>query len=178
MEKAEIIIRQEEEKDRQEVIGLTSAAFSTMEFSTGDEAGLVQRLRESSGFIPELSIVAVYKGTIIGHILFTKISIVGEMEYETLSLAPMSVHPDYQRRGVGKLLIREGLSKAKQLGYKSVIVVGHHEYYPKFGFIPASKFGLKPTFNVPDEVFMAQELMPESLKNKEGYVHFPPEFNI
>jgi predicted N-acetyltransferase YhbS len=178
MKKEQIIIRLEEEKDRKEVNSLTYEAFKNMEFSSGDEAGLVERLRESKEYIPELSIVAEYDSRIIGHILFTKISIVGEIEYETLSLAPMSVHPDYQRMGVGKILITEGLYRAKKLGFSSVIVVGHSAYYPKFGFVPASKFGLKSTFDVPDEVFMAQELTPEALKDKVGYVRYPPEFNL
>ena len=92
-------------------------------------------------------------------------------------MAPMSVVPEYQRRGVGKQLVTEGLKRAKSIGYKSVIVLGHSEYYPKFGFEPASKWNIKAPFDVPDNVFLAIELEEGGLKGVSGAVEYPDEFN-
>ena len=79
-------------------------------------------------------------------------------EYETLSLAPMSVLPNYQKMGIGSKLIEYGIKAAKKAGYSSIIVLGHSDYYPRFGFVPASTFGIKSPFEVHDNAFMALEL--------------------
>ena len=119
------------------------------------------------------------KEKIIGHILFTKLKILNEAgeEYISLSLAPMAVLPSYQNLGIGSELVKSGLEKAAKLGHKSVIVLGHDKYYPRFGFEPASKWKITCPFEVPDEVFMAIELVPGALKNVSGEVHYPKEFD-
>ena len=89
----------------------------------------------------------------------------------------MAVLPDYQRRGIGRQLVQEGLIIAKDKGFNSVIVVGHPEYYPKFGFRPASLWKIRPPFDLPDNVFMALELEEGALKNVTGIVQYPVEFN-
>ncbi len=94
-----------------------------------------------------------------------------------LSLAPMSVHPNYQRKGIGSRLVREGLKQAKEKGYGSVIVVGHPEYYPRFGFNKASKFDIKVPFDAPDNAFMALELVENALQNVKGVVEYPTPFS-
>ena len=92
-------------------------------------------LRNSDEFIPDLSLVALHKDKIIGHILLSKIFIVkGEKSIESLALAPISVLPNYQNKGVGQSLIQRSLEIAEELNFDSVIVMGHSEYYPKFGF--------------------------------------------
>ncbi|WP_455367207.1 GNAT family N-acetyltransferase, partial [[Eubacterium] cellulosolvens] len=114
---------------------------------------------------------------IVGHILFSKIKIRGEKDHETLALAPMAVLPKFQKQGIGGKLIREGLNKARELGFDSVIVLGHNEYYPRFGFERASKWNITCPFEVPDEAFMAIELNPGALSVKAGIVEYPKEFS-
>lgn len=172
-----ITIRQENEKDykiSEEVIRL---AFENEEHSDQSEHLLVNRLRKGDSFIKELSMVAESDKEIVGHILFTKALIDNNKEqFETLALAPVSVLPKYQGMGIGSKLIQEGLKRAKEMGYKSVIVLGHDKYYPKFGFKVASKFGIKAPFEVPDEAFMALELAPNGLDNVNGVVVYSKEF--
>ncbi|MDR2956514.1 MAG: N-acetyltransferase [Prevotella sp.] len=165
-------IRQERAQDFPAVYNIHVKAFSRIE-----EARLTDRLRSSDAFIPELSLVAIIENEIVGHILFTKVSI--EHEYgqkESLSLAPMAVRPDTQRKGVGTKLIQAGFEKARQLGYKSVIVLGHPEYYTKFGFKPTSNWDIKPPFNVPNNAFMGMELIEDAFGNMKGIVQYPKEF--
>jgi predicted N-acetyltransferase YhbS len=90
----------------------------------------------------------------------------------------LAVLPELQKQGIGEKLITEGLRKAKELGFSSVIVVGHKDYYPKYGFEKASKWNIKCSFKVPDEAFMAIELNIGALTEKSGIVEFPKEFEI
>src|SRR5690554_956095 len=118
-----IIIRQESKNDYKITESVVEQAFKSPERSNPNEHILVAKLRESNAFIPELSLVAEVDGKIVGHTMFTKLIIKSaEKEHESLALAPVSVLPSYQNRGVGSALINEGLKIAKELGYKSVIV--------------------------------------------------------
>jgi predicted N-acetyltransferase YhbS len=173
-----ITIRKEIPKDHNWVIELTAKAFETMPFSEGDEDQLVARLRNAPGFIPELSLVAELDGLIVGHILFTPLVIDnGQQQFESLVLGPVSVLPEFQKQGIGGKLIRAGHQKAIELGFRSVILIGHPEYYPRFGYKPASTWGIKTHYELPsDDVFMAVELTEGALKNVSGMVIFPPEF--
>lgn len=175
-----ITIRKEEEKDYEAVFKLTEEAFRDMEHSDHQEQFLVEKLRKSDAFIPELSLVAEdEKGTIAGHILFTKLSIEnGSETFESLALAPVSVKPEFQNQGIGGQLIREGHRIAQQLGYQSVILIGHEEYYPKFGYEKTSNFGISFPFEIPEVNGMAIELIKDGLKNKKGMVKYPKEFGI
>jgi len=89
----------------------------------------------------------------------------------------MAVHPDYQKRGIGSKMIGKGLTMAKKLGFKSIIVTGHPEYYPRFGFAAASKWEIRAPFNVPDDAFLAIELTRNGLENCRGTVKYPREFD-
>jgi len=121
--------------------------------------------------------VAVDK-EIIGHVLLSKIKIVnGDKSVDSLALAPVSVAPDYQKKGIGSLLISNVLREAKELGYHSIIVLGHKEYYPKFGFKSASLWNIRAPFEVPDEVFMAMELTENALQNVQGVVQYSEAFS-
>lgn len=173
-----ITIRKEIPKDHNWVIELTAKAFETMPFSEGDEDQLVARLRNAPDFIPELSLVAELDGLIVGHILFTPLVIDnGQQQFESLVLGPVSVLPEFQKQGIGGKLIRAGHQKAIELGFRSVILIGHPEYYPRFGYKPASTWGIKTHYELPsDDVFMAVELTEGALKNVSGMVIFPPEF--
>lgn len=173
----EINIREELENDYKVVEDLTEEAFKNAEHSDGTEHLLVKRLRKSNSFIKELSLVADDNDKVVAHIMMTKAKIDnGNEKFETLALAPVSVLSEYQGKGIGSKLINVALERARTLGYKSVIVLGHDKYYPKFGFIPASKYGIKAPFDVSDEVFMAKELTEGSLTNINGTVEYAKEF--
>ncbi|BFT72175.1 GNAT family N-acetyltransferase [Paenibacillus sp. P36] len=167
-------IRSEEMKDHQAVYQLNVEAFGHRE----DEAQLVERIRASEGFIPELSIVAEMNHQIVGHILLSKAHVVDEdKEHEVIALAPIAVKPDFQKQGVGAQLILEGIRKTKDLGYGAIFLIGHPSYYPKFGFVPARTFGFElKQFQVPDEVFMVCEIIEGYLKDWSGELRYPDSF--
>src|SRR3989344_4803395 len=143
----EVIVRTETSNDYQAVFGLNAKAFGQE-----NESRLVDALRKGDAFVPELSLVAEMNGKIVGHILFTKIKI-GNSKHESLALAPMAVAPDAQRQGVGSALMEAGLKKVAELGFDSVVVLGHEWYYPKFGFKPASNWSITTDYNSPESTF-------------------------
>lgn len=170
----DVKIRAENTVDIKEIYKINALAFGQE-----NEAKLVDILRGSNTFVPDLSLVAEINNIIVGHILFTKIKIIdnNQNEFETLALAPMAVSIDFQKKGIGTLLIRNGLKKAKEMGFKSVIVLGHKHYYPKFGFVPTNKWNIKSPFDVPPEAFMGIELIAGEFKNVNGIVKYPKEFD-
>jgi putative acetyltransferase len=142
------------------------------------EARLVENLRKSYSFNAQLSLVAIKEGRVVGHILFSPITIKTERgAVPAVALAPMVVHPEFQNQGIGSKLVRERLEQCRKLGHKMVVVVGHPNYYPRFGFVPARQKGLEAPFPVPDEAFMVKELVPGSLDGVTGIVEYPAEFN-
>lgn len=169
-----ILIRQEKKSDFIDVFELNRLAFAQ-----DNEAKLVDALRKNPCvFVPELSIVAMENDRIVGHIPFSKIAIKGDTGNmsESLALAPMAVRPDMQKSGIGSLLVTNGLQKARELGFRSAIVLGHEHYYPRFGFRPANLYQIKPPFDVPPNAFMAIELAPNGLHTASGTVIYPKEF--
>lgn len=172
-----MIIRQEKKEDFKGVFTLIEKAFEAEELSDHKEQFLVERLRKSNAFIPELSIIAEIDNVIVGHILVTKIRIKNSSnEFESLALAPVSVLPTFQGQGIGSKIIKEVHQKAKSLGYKSIILLGHKDYYPRFGYKKAISYGIQLPFEVPDENCMAIELVDEGLKDINGVVEYPKEF--
>ena len=173
----EIIYRQENPADYEQVNEVVREAFKNEPTSDQTEHLLVERLRKSEAFIPQLSIVAVSNGAIIGHILLTKVEIKSENQsFESLSLAPVSVKPEYQNKGIGSRLVRKSHDIAKKLGFKSVMVLGHEHYYPKFGYQPASNFDIEFPFDAADKNCLAIELEKNGLKGVSGKVEYPKEF--
>lgn len=167
----EVKIRQESAADSAEVLEVIQLAFERIA-----ESQLVEKFRQNPNYVPELSLVAEYEGHVIGHILFFPIEIKVDGEaLQTLVLAPLSVHPSYQRRGVGSELAKAGLTTAKKRGYRSVLVVGHPNYYPRFGFRRASEWGLKMKEADPPEAFMAIEFIEGGLKKSRESFRFPME---
>jgi predicted N-acetyltransferase YhbS len=167
-----VSIRSEKPSDYEDITLLNDIAFGQTE-----EGILVEKLRKNPKFVKELSRVAIFDNSIVGHILFFPVLIRdNEMTHPTLALAPMSVIPEFQEMGIGASLVKDGLAIAQKHGYQSVIVLGHPTYYPKFGFRPASEWGIKSPFEAPDEAFMAIALQPEALKNISGSVEYPIEF--
>lgn len=172
-----LIIRQENNEDYKIVYKLIKNAFNEAEHTDGDEHNLVERLRKSKNYIPQLSLVASINDKIVGHILLTKLFIENnDKKYESLALAPLSVLPEYQRMGIGSKLVKKSLSLAKELGYNSVFVLGNENYYPKFGFRESLHFDINTPFEVPSKNFMALELEKNSLKNIDGNIIYAKEF--
>ncbi len=181
------LIRPERPTDHEAIDALLRKAFGGE-----SEAVLVQRIRAGEGFDPRLALVAVHSGDeasfvrdnsrgseeVIGHILFSPVRIEGaQRTTPALALAPMAVLPAWQRRGVGSALVRAGLDACRRLGHRIIIVLGHAEYYPRFGFRPAAPLGIRAPWNVPDEVFMALELAPGALEGVSGMVRYPAAFD-
>lgn len=173
-----LTIRIENPDDYQRVTEVADLAFKGMPFSNGTEGKLIRKLRRNYHFVNALSLIAESDWSIIGHVLFTPIEIVNTLFISrSLALAPVSVLPDFQHMGVGSQLINEGHNIARELGYKSVIVLGQPEYFSNFGYLPASKWGITAPFDLPDNnFFQALELIPDSLSSVSGAVKYPPEF--
>ena len=168
-------IRQEGAADHKVVYDLVEKAFKGAEHTDGNEQNLVEALRGGRSFVPELSLVAEVEKEVAGHILFTEARIGKDV---LLVLAPVSVLPEYQGKGIGGKLIEEGHRIARELGYRGVVLLGYPAYYSKFGYVPSVTYGIESPFDVPEEYFMAVELEKGSLKEIEGTVEFPEEFGI
>ncbi len=174
-----IDVQQEKKTDEAFVFEIIKEAFQDEEYSDQQEHFLVERLRKSDAFIPQLSLIARFENQIIGHILMTKIKIKNQGNtYDSLALAPVSVLPKFQGKGVGTQLIKEAHKKAKELGFDSIILLGHKDYYPKFGYKQAHTFDIELPFEVPKENCMAIELTKGALKNISGVVEYPKEFGL
>lgn len=145
-------------------------AVHAQAFGGDAEARLVDRLRERAE--PFLSLVARSGDIVVGHILFTPVRPVDSGRAGLLGLAPMAVLPAFQRRGIGAKLVEAGLDAARELGARGVVVLGHADYYPRFGFRPAAEYGLSNDFGAPADNFMALELMPEGLGRASGTVRY------
>lgn len=169
-----MVVRREQQEDYDRVYELVRLAFASAAHSDGTEQDLVAALRRSDAFLPALSLVAEENGSLCGHILFTKNRIGTEVG---LTLAPLSVAPDFQNRGVGTALVQEGHRIAKELGYRYCVVLGSERYYPRFGYRPAAQLDIHPSFAVPRENFMAIDLTGENLP-LHGMVEYPKEFGI
>lgn len=147
-------------------------------FDQPAEGMLVDALRQGESFIPALSLVAEVDGKAVGHSLFSKIKIKGETATaDALALAPMSVLPEHQNQGIGSKLVAQGLEACWRLGHRVVVVLGHPDFYPRFGFRPASLYGIRPPFQVRDEVFMVCGRDDGSLSGIAGMVVYPPAFD-
>lgn len=168
-----LTIRPETKEDYLEIREVNVLAFE------GEaEATLIEKLRLSDAYIPKLSLVAQENGRIVGHILFSRITIEdGDKSYPALALAPMAVRPEFQNQGIGSQLVIKGLEKCKELGYRLVIVLGHPEFYPRFGFEPARKHGIEPPQPWPDEAFMVYKLADDETEKITGEVKYSKLFD-
>jgi putative acetyltransferase len=164
-------IREEQPSDIEKIWKVNSNAFET-----DAEANLVNALRSSG--CTYISLVAEIENNIVGHILFTPVELIGNKnKLKIMGLAPMAVLSTNQNKGIGSKLVKAGLEQCRSHGYIAVVVLGHPNYYPKFGFVPSVKYGIKSEYEVPEEVFMILELIPGSLKNHEGVIKYHEAFN-
>jgi len=164
------LIRAESENDQDAIFAVNASAFETQA-----EATLVDVLREQAR--PVVSLVAEEQGNIVGHIMFSPVILSGNPDLKVMGLAPMAVAQEHQRKGIGSALVLAGFEQCRKLGFVAVVVLGHPEYYPRFGFSPSSRFGIDSEYEVPEEVFMAMELELEALSGKTGRVKYHNAFS-
>ncbi len=148
----------------------------TLAFGRPNEADLVDALRRDGTLT--ISLVAEQAQRIVGHIAFSPVTITSETTtIEAIGLAPMAVLPSDQRQGIGSQLVQAGLATCGETRYGVVVVLGHPHYYPKFGFTPSRPHGITWEHEVPEEVFMVQELQPGALARTRGVVQYGPAFD-
>lgn len=143
-------------------------------FETSAEADLVDALRAQAR--PIVSLVAEVDGEIVGHILLSPVALDGHPELRLMGLAPIAVAPAHQRQGIGSALVRAGLERCRRLGFGVVVVLGHPSYYPRFGFAPPVRFGIRCERDAPEEAFMLIALQPEYLQEASGIARFHSVF--
>jgi putative acetyltransferase len=162
-------IREEQPGDEARIRKVNLAAFQT-----STEADLVDALRRNAA--PIISLVAEEDGTIVGHILFSPATLVAEPKLPLMGLAPMAVLPARQRVGIGSRLIVEGLERCRRAHVMAVVVLGHADYYPRFGFVPASELSFRCEYDVPANTFMVRELHDGALEGFSGTIRYHPTF--
>lgn len=164
-----MIIREETTSDIENIWQLNSETFET-----DAEANLVNTLRNSGCHY--LSLLAEVDNKVVGHILFTPVELSTSKDINIMGLAPMAVLSQYQNMGIGSKLVLAGLEQCRLQGYDAVVVLGHPGYYPRFGFVPSVKYGIRSEYDVADEVFMLLELTPGCLTNHKGIIRFDKAF--
>lgn len=190
MIKNQISIRPEEHKDYKSIISLILRSFREgTNYSDGtDIIALVEEIRDSENYIPELSFVAELDGEIVGHFLFSHFPLSDTekgghgkgADSEIVMLAPVSVHADHFRQGIGSTMLKLGIEKVKEAGYKGITVEGNYKFYNKVGFRTSSEFGIFPTSGYPmtePRCMMCQETYPGSLNGTHGYIVYDMYFN-
>ena len=165
-----VSIRPETPKDIDSIRYVNEQAFGQIA-----EAAIVDKLRNRNALT--ISLVASKDNEVVGHIAFSPVVIESQCSsFEAVALAPMAVLPAYQRKGIGSQLVRAGLEECHRLGHDIVVVLGHPDYYPRFGFVPGIPKGIGCEFEVPDEAWMVLELREGALGGRSGTVKFQPEF--
>ena len=185
-----ITIRPEEHKDYKDIVSLILRSFKEgTDYSDGtDIMALVEEIRDSEYCIPELSFVAELDGKIVGHFLFSRFPLSktpqgghGEAkDTDIVMLAPVSVHADHLRQGIGSAMLRLGIEKVREMGFAGIIVEGNFRFYNTVGFRTSSEYGIFPVSGYPmtePRCQMCMETLPGSLKDKGGYVVYDMYYN-
>ncbi|HUX70054.1 MAG TPA: N-acetyltransferase [Cellulomonadaceae bacterium] len=174
-----IILRREEERDHRPVEGMTREAFWGQSGPRCDEHLLVHRLRGAGCFVPELDVVAELDGTVVGHVVWSHATVVGDgITHPVLTFGPLSVDPSYQGRGVGDTLMRHTLAEAARLGHRAVVFYGHPDHYPRFGFRPGAEAGITAPGGATFDALMAMPLVLGGLDGVRGEFHEDPAFHL
>lgn len=175
-----LIIRSEKESDIENISQLVQLAFKAVKNSDHTEHIIIDRIRNSPNFINDLSIIAEYENEIIGHILLSKIYLKTSSGFldKILALAPLSVHPLHQKNGVGKALIQYAHNKAREMGFKAVVVIGHRDYYPKLGYKNLSYFNVSMPFPVNIEYCFGLELSEQQYLGLGGELEYGEAFFV
>jgi putative acetyltransferase len=165
-----VIVRPEQPADTPAVHQVNAQAFGRPA-----EAVLVDTLRANGKVL--VSLVAVLDEQVVGHILFSPVTITSAIgSLPAVGLAPMAVVPARQRQGIGTLLVQRGLDACRHAGCACAVVLGHPHYYPRFGFVPAQRYGIESEYAVPSDVFMVIELQAGALRGHAGVARYAPEF--
>lgn len=185
-----ITIRPETQQDYKDIVSLVLRSFREgTDYSDGtDIVALIEEIRVSEYYLPELSFVAELDGRIVGHFLFSKFPLLSSpedrheknMKSEVVMLAPVSVHADYLRRGIGREMLTQGIEKVKAAGYKGITVEGNFNFYNRVGFKTSSDFGIYPTEGFPmtePRCMMCMETYDGSLDGIGGYVRYDMYYN-
>ncbi|KAK2963301.1 putative N-acetyltransferase GCN5 [Blattamonas nauphoetae] len=181
MDISKVIVRNEIPEDYEIVEKLTYEAFKDF-FIPGrthvDEHYLVNIMRHVPGFVKELDLVAEYDGKIIGNIMYTKsyVNSPDGTRHEILTFGPLSVHPDYQRKGIGQLLMKHSMDRAREMKFRGISILGHPEYYPRAGFKNSGVFGITDKEGNSPPHMMTIELEDGSLSGISGIFEEDPVF--
>lgn len=170
-----MLIRTEVQSDWNEVFDVNYLAFGNRD----DEAKLVEQIRGSKEFIPELSLVAEMDHQIVGHLMLSKAKVINPInETDVIVLAPIAIRPEFQKQGIGSQLINEGIRRTRELGYGLIFLIGHPSYYPRLGFRPARSYGFELNqYKVSDPVFMVYEVLEGQLDKLQGELIYPESFS-
>lgn len=166
-----ITIREEQHQDIHAI-----REVNTQAFGQNQEANLIDKIRRSCNDL--ISLVALIQNTIVGHICFSPVTIESKAKktIRGMGLAPMAVLPAYQRQGVGTELVRGGIERVRKKGFQFIIVLGHASYYPRFGFEPASHYGIRCEWDVANTAFMILLLGESQMRERAGLARYLPEF--
>lgn len=168
------MIRQERVADYSQIFEVIEKAFENESMSNHKEHILVDQLRHTDAYIPELALVYTDHGEVLGHVFYSECFI---GDHPILALAPISVTPEEQGKGIGRQLIDASIERAKWSGFSAIVVLGEPKLYEKFGFKQAAEFNIKAPFDVPSENYMIMELYKGSLQGIEGTVKYAVPFN-
>ncbi len=172
-----ITVRPENAVDAPAIAEVILRAFQSLSYSDHTEQVMVDRLRASNAYLPPLAMVAEIANQIVGHIMLTRVAIRdGETSFASLALAPLSVLPEFQNRGVGTALVKEAHKRALHLGFSSVIVLGTPHYYSQFGYVPLSSCNIRVPFEIREENCMITPLTVDGLSGVRGVVEYPSEW--
>lgn len=175
-----ISIRLEEENDFNSVEYMTREAFWDLYKPGCDEHLVVHKIRKVPAFVKELDFIACDKDTIVGNIIYSRAKVLNEenKEFEVLCMGPFAVLPSYQKQGIGSLLMNHSIEKARQLGYKGIIIFGNPDYYHRFGFVNAKEYNIQTSWVDDLDAFMALELYNDSLRSISGKFYEDDVFKI
>ena len=169
----DLSIHCEQAVDVSRIADVVRRAYASVPYSDHREYVMVERLRETTAYIPALSLLAEVAGEAVGHILLTRATIgSGHAATPTLSLAPLSVVPEFQGRGIGRQLVFAAHRQAAELGFASIVLVGIASYYPRFGYERLSRYPITLPFAAPESECMILSLAPHSLQGVSGQVHY------